>query len=518
MPAATDPDEVEMLNRDDWLDLARKLDWDYSYVTEQEVFPAQLSGRPWLPHEAWRSWDEPYRTTYREYVATQTAKDASVHAVQEVVGKLDDYQALEPSWLSALKLHSATLPLAEFAAVIGNLRAARFGRDSAWRTTSAFGALDELRHTQIPLQLMHELVRWDAQFDWTHRFYHSNNWIAIAARHAFDELLLTADPIEFAIATHFVLETGFTNLQFVGLSSLAQLVGDRMFEKMVTSIQTDEARHSQIGRAVVETVVRHDRAYAQYLVDKWFWRSWLLFAIVTGFSIDYLTPLAKRRFSFKQFMHEWVLSQFARSLDEVGLARPWYWDSFLGSLETYHHMVYASAYTYRATCWFHLAVPGPDERAWLADHYPDSWPQMEPIWARIVDRWEHSDPGTEWSVHGATPVAFCSLCQLVLCQGTPTHNEARVVDRNGRRFIFCSEPCRWIFEREPERYENHRDVVQRILAGDAPANLLELLRKYFSLSREQWGKDVCGGSYPWMHRTAAATAPGEPRPVTMQRG
>ena len=35
---------------------------------------------------------------------------------------------------------------------------------------------------------MHELVKHDAQFDWTHRFYHSNDWVAVAARHLVDEL------------------------------------------------------------------------------------------------------------------------------------------------------------------------------------------------------------------------------------------------------------------------------------------------------------------------------------------
>ena len=201
-----------MLPRDQWLDLARKLDWKYSYVREEDVFPEVASGRPWLPHAAWQEWDEPFRTSYAEYVAGQHRKDASIDAVRDALGQLEDIAALPRSWLSALKLHAATLPLAEFAAVIGNLRAARFGRDSAWRTTALFGALDELRHTHIPLVLMHELVRWDAQFDWTHKFYHSNNWVAIAGRHLMDELLLASNAIEFAIATNFVFETGFTNL------------------------------------------------------------------------------------------------------------------------------------------------------------------------------------------------------------------------------------------------------------------------------------------------------------------
>jgi len=468
-------------------------------VSEEDVFPETVSGRPWLPHAEWARWDEPYRTTYAEYVVNQHAKDASVYAVRDAVGRLEDIQKLDPSWLNGLKLHAATLPLAEFAAVVGNLRAARFGRDSAWRTMATFGALDELRHTQIPLALMHELVRWDVQFDWTHKFYHTNDWVAIAGRHLVDELLLGTDPIEFAIGTNFVFETGFTNLQFVGLSSMAHAVGDRMFEKMVKSIQTDEARHAQIGHPVLETVLKHDPARAQYLVDKWFWRTWLLFAVVTGFSMDYLSPLAQRRHSFKEFVEEWILDQFQRTLAEYGLRKPWYWDQFLGALEIYHHMVYASAYTYRATVWFNLSLPGPDERAWLRQKYPGTWDLMDPVWEQITERWRKSGPGVEWYSHGATPVTFCDLCQLVLCGGTPERNTAQTLVFEGRKYIFCSEPCRWIFGQEPERYAAHKDVVKRILAGEAPANLLELLRIYFNLTQDMWGKDVAGGRYPWLH-------------------
>jgi toluene monooxygenase system protein A len=488
-----------MLRRDEWLDLARKLDWEFSYVGERDAFPEAVSGKPWLAHENWQDWDEPYRTAFHEYASGQHEKDAAIHAVRDAVGRVADFEKHDRAWLSALKLHGATLPLAEFAAVIGNLRAARFGRDSAWRSTALLGALDECRHTQIPLSVLHELVRWDPQFDWTHRFLHTDDWVAIAGRHLVDELLLLANPIEFAIGTNFVFESGFTNLQFVGLSAVAHAVGDRMFEKMVQSIQTDEARHAQMGGPVLAKLMKHDPAYAQYLVDKWFWRSWLFFAVVTGFSMDYLTPVDKRRQSFREFVEEWIVDQFLRLEDEYGLRRPWYWQKFKDSIAYYHHMVYASAYTYRATVWFDLALPGPEERAWLASKYPENWHEIDPIWERVTDRWRTSGPDVEWYTHGVTPVGFCDLCQLVLCGGKPSSNSARTLDRNGRRYVFCSEPCAWIFEQEPQRYEQHKNVVQRILAGEAPANLLELL-KHFGLTQDRWGKDVARGNYPWLER------------------
>jgi toluene monooxygenase system protein A len=363
---------------------------------------------------------------------------------------------------------------------------------------STFGALDECRHTQIPLRLMHSLVARDQQFDWTHRFYHSNCWVAIAARHLFDELLLTTDPVEFAVGTHFVFETGLTNLQFIGLAAVADQVRDELFASMLTSIQTDEARHAQIGAEVLRKLCQHDRAYAQQLADKWFWRSWLLFAVVTGFTMDYLTPLEKRKSSFKEFVEEWIVGQYLDTLHDLGLERPYYWDTFRQSLDYYHHMVYASAYTYRATVWFDLVVPGPAERAWLREKYPNSWSDFEPVWEQVAASWKASGPGLDLCMYSTAIVGFCNLCQVVLCGGTPTHNTAQVVETTRGNRVFCSEPCRRIYEREPDKYAQHLGLVDRVLAGQAPANLVELLTAYCGLPEGEWGKDAYRGRYEWL--------------------
>jgi toluene monooxygenase system protein A len=495
-----------MLNREEWLHLAHKLDWQYSYVREEDIFPEVISGRPYLPHSEWQDWEESFKTSYREYVENQYDKDMAVYAVRDAVGRLENIQKLATPWMNSLKVHAAALPLAEFTGVIGNLRGARFGRDSAWRTMAVFGAMDEFRHTQIPLLLFHQLVRWDAQFDWAHKFYHTNNWFAIAARHFIDELTVGQNAIEFHVATNCVFETGFTNLQFVGLASLAHGAKDHLFEKMVTSIQTDEARHAQIGPPVLAKVMKHDPEYAQYLMDKWFWRNWRMFSILTGVSMDYLTAMEQRAYSFKEFMEEWILDQFLRTLDEFGLKRPWYWETVLEELETYHHMIYASAYTYRATLWFNFVLPGPDERKWLRQKYPKHWDEMDSVWETVSSRWAAVGPGSEHelSVHGTVLPTFCDLCQLPLCGGTPQKNAATVLLYENQNYIFCSEPCRWIFLREPERYASHRELVKRVLSGEAPSSLPDLLTKYFQLTPETWGKDAYGGAYDWL---AAREAP-----------
>jgi hypothetical protein len=67
-----------VLNREEWLPLARKLDWGFSYTTEEEVFPEVISGRPRLPHGAWKDWEESFKTCYQEYVENQHDKDMAV--------------------------------------------------------------------------------------------------------------------------------------------------------------------------------------------------------------------------------------------------------------------------------------------------------------------------------------------------------------------------------------------------------------------------------------------------------
>ena len=244
-----------MLKRDDWLDLARKLDWELSYVAERGGFPRSASGTPWLPHAAWRGLGRavPHHAT-PSTSPTSTTRRRRCRAVREAVGRrrgLPD--ACRAPGSTALKLHAATLPLAEFAAVIGNLRAARFGRDSAWRTTAPLGALDELRHTQIPLAADARAGALGSRSS-TGRtsFYHTNNWVAIAARHLVDELLLASNPIEFAIAHQLRVRDRLHQpavRRAVGAGARASATA--CSRRWSSSIQSDEARHAQIGAPVL---------------------------------------------------------------------------------------------------------------------------------------------------------------------------------------------------------------------------------------------------------------------------
>jgi len=61
---------------------------------------------------------------------------------------------------------------------------------------------------------------------------------------------------------------------------------------------------------------------AQWIVDKMFWLSARVFAVLTGPAMDYYTPLDHRKQSYKEFMEEWIIGQFIRTLQDHGLKKP----------------------------------------------------------------------------------------------------------------------------------------------------------------------------------------------------
>src|ERR1700704_4178225 len=183
------------------------------------------------------------------------------------------------------------------------------------------------------------------------------------------------------------------------------------------------------------------------------WRCWRLLIGLTGTAMEYLTPLSARTRSFKEFMEEWVIEQFAKNLAEFGLDRPWFWDQFVEELDYAHHSFQLGLYSYRTTLWFDVAMPNADERAWLRERYPSWQKTFAPIWDRLERRWE-SD-GEAGTLAYALP-ALCNLCQLPTLFVRPGKNTACTLEADGRKYLFCSEPCGWIFTQEMSRFAGHK--------------------------------------------------------------
>jgi hypothetical protein len=96
------------MKREEWYNIARDVDWTRSYVDEEAVFPEWLSGSGKVPREAWRSWDEPYKCAYSDYVATQREKEGSVYAVKAALQRSNIFESLDSGDISFANMISST--------------------------------------------------------------------------------------------------------------------------------------------------------------------------------------------------------------------------------------------------------------------------------------------------------------------------------------------------------------------------------------------------------------------------
>ena len=482
------------MNRDEWYDLARDLDWTLSYVEEKQAFPDEWTGARDIPPSAWKEWDEPFRASYREYVRVQREKDAGAYAVKEAFKRARGFDRLDPGHQAAAMLHMGAVAMVEQMAVNMEGRFARFAPSPRWRNIAVYGMLDEIRHAQLNLSFSHDLLKQAPQFDWAVKAFHTNEWGILAVRHFLDDTLLGSSCVDSAVVTNLTLEHGFTNMQFVAFAAAAMDAGDVSFSNILSSIQTDEARHSQQGFPTAAILARFDRKRAQDLLDVSFWRSLRLFHLLTGPAMDYYTPIHLRKHSFKEFMTEWIVHHHLRVLEDMGLAKPWYWDQFMLSLEHGHHAVHIGTWFWRPTLWFNpCAGVSRAEREWLVEKYPgweDSWGVL---WDEII---RNVNAGNMGKTYPETLPALCNLCQLPLGTALDRHHLRPYTTTYGSRlYHFCSEPCQWIFGLDPERYAGHMNVVDRFLAGQIqPMNLAGAL-EWMGITQDVMGNDAF--QYRW---------------------
>src|SRR5581483_2896443 len=142
---------MALLERSRWYDLARSTNWTPTYVREDEIFPPDMSDVYGLGMDAWETYDEPYKVSFRDYVRVQREKDMGVYAVREALARSDYYEKADPGWMTVMKAHYGGVTTVEFASASTQARMGRFGKAGGLRNMGAFGSLDEIRHTQTQL-------------------------------------------------------------------------------------------------------------------------------------------------------------------------------------------------------------------------------------------------------------------------------------------------------------------------------------------------------------------------------
>jgi toluene monooxygenase system protein A len=191
-------------------------------------------------------------------------------------------------------------------------------------------------------------------------------------------------------------------------------------------------------------------------------------------------------------MQEWIVGQFERSLIDMGLDLPWYWDKMIAEFEYQHHAYQMGLWFWRATLWWNPAAGvTPDDRDWLEEKYPGWNDTFGKCWDVIID---NVLKGNMAATMPETLPVICNMSQLPIC-GIPGKVSHYPLQFEGRLYHFNSEIDRWVFEQNPARYRDHMSLVDRFLAGHIQPPDLGGALKYMGLQPGECGDDA--HKYAW---------------------
>src|SRR5262249_12776911 len=151
----------------------------------------------------------------------------------------------------------------------------------------------------------------------------------------------------------------------------------------------------------------------------------------------------------------------------------------------------------RPTLWWNPAAGvSPEERDWLEEKYPGWNDTFGRVWDVLIDNLANGR--ADKTVPGTLPM-ICNVSQLPIV-GTPFKSlHDTTLEHEGRKYHFASEVDKWIFQRDPERYKHHKNLIDRFLGGDIqPADLGGVL-EYMGIGVVSAGGDDAHG-YAWVDR------------------
>ena len=118
-----------------------------------------MSGARGIPMQAWEAYDEPYKTSYSEYVAIQREKDAGTYSLRAAPERAAFVDNADPAWVSSMQAHYVAVALGETMTGVGEARMACFSKAQGNRNMVVFGMMDENRHSQLQLFFPHANIK-----------------------------------------------------------------------------------------------------------------------------------------------------------------------------------------------------------------------------------------------------------------------------------------------------------------------------------------------------------------------
>ena len=431
-------------------DRVKDLEWEPTYITKEEksVETTRFHLENATPHD-------PFKTFVREYCEQELEKDDRHYAVLEASSRLNTKEP-DPRWMEAMKFGLSNLVGVEYAAARAMGRMARTVAPVELRQGYMMQMLDEMRHSNLEMNVIrHHMKHWKDPAGYDIVAKAGVNSVGSSIFRSMVEDTMTSDPVETSIGLQTFIETAYTNVFFIGLSSAASRHGDDMLASTLLTIQSDEARHMANGWATLSALLQDDRniPLIQDAMDKWSWRMHVSFGTGNLLFADYF--VRDRQESAKEMMMRWVFDDFYggfyQKLEKFGIKPPKFLDQMISDQDWTSH----STALYLFGAWpvfFHRFDPiSGEEMEWFEKKYPGFYTYFGQFWEAYGACTDADEKKIILKELGGLP-NFCQVCHRPTIFPRPDINTGRSYMHKGKNYILCSDGCEHIFRKEADRY------------------------------------------------------------------
>ena len=470
--------------------LTRDLDWEPSYVSEHKMYP-HTSYEGIKIHD-WSKWDDPFRLTVDAYYRYQAEKDKRLYSVLDGFAQAQGHLTLaDASYLNSMKIFLGGVTPLEYAANRHFAYLARHFNGPGPRFAALCQSIDELRHAQTEIHTLSNYNKYySGMHNWTQQ--HDRVWYLSVTKSYFDDAL-TAGPFEFMIAIGFSFEYLLTNLLFVPFMSAASFNGDLPTMTFGFSAQSDESRHMTLGLEAIKFILEQDEAnvpIVQEWVDKWFWRGYRVTGIVAQM-LDYQLPrpVMSWKEAFELYFEQQMMGGLFKDLELYGIKPPKHVEQAIWEKDHLSHWLHDTFYQFSHAANFTTTVPNEEHMEWLAQAYPDTFDEL------YRGKWEEmrklDQEGKRFQYPGLPQL--CQVCQIPMVysvHGDPTTKAQFTSEHEGEHYHTCSEGCKWIFDRQPEKYRQAWLPVHQIYQGNCGGPTLPDVLNWYGFQEGDSGEYV----------------------------
>lgn len=225
------------------------------YLRNREGSPLQV--------EDWEQFRDPYKLTYKDYVATQHEREIYVNALIDQYEAADTPAQLSPGWVATLQDLFVPLRFPLHVLQMTGLYVGQMAPAAYITNCVNFQAADELRRIQRIAYWTKVLANYHgdhladtrtAREPWES----ASHWQPL--RQLLEELLITYDWGEAFTALNLAVKPMIDALLNREFASLAEMNGDQFLSQLFTEFAIDSRRSQDWTHALVHYTVEHDPA------------------------------------------------------------------------------------------------------------------------------------------------------------------------------------------------------------------------------------------------------------------